>query len=88
MENFIEKMPREWWTEEMDLTIDRLGLMTLLGMMDLALRHPQLPETTSNNGKEIGRRILERMLDDGLELHEAVEAAYRKTFDMNDRGDN
>jgi len=82
MSDLIENMPRDWWEEEMDLTIDRLGLMTLLGILDLALRYPKMPETTLNNGKQIGRQIFERMLEDGLKLPEAVEAVYRKTFDM------
>lgn len=80
--DLIENMPRDWWTEEIDLTIDRLGLMTLLGILDLALRHPKMPETTLNNGKQIGRQILTRMLEDGLKLPEDVEAVYRETFDM------
>jgi len=82
MDDFIKNMPRDWWEDEVDLTVNRMCLMTLLGMMDLALRHPQIPETISDNGKQIGRQIFERMLEDGLELPEPIEAVYRKTFDM------
>jgi hypothetical protein len=78
----LDSMPREWWAEEMNLTIDRLGCLALLGLLDLALRHPQMPTTSSKAGKQIGCHILERMLEDGLELPEAVEAVYRETFDM------
>ena len=80
MSEIIENMPKTWWTQEMDITIDRLGCMTLVGLVDLALRHPELPATTSSAGKQIGLSMLERMLEDGLELPESVKAAYRETF--------
>ena len=80
MPDIIENMSRDWWTEEIDLSMSRLGLMTLLGLVDLALRHPHIPASTIVNGKQIGRQILDKMFEDGLELPESVKAVYLKTF--------
>lgn len=81
-------MPRHWWEEEIEITINRLGIMTLLGMMDLALRHPQVPATTSDAGKQIGRQVLEKLLADGLELPDAIKNSYKKNLQHGERINN
>jgi len=64
------------------LNIDRISLFGLIEFLELALKHPHLPDSTKEKGVEMGRTFASCLLDDGLIIPDQVRESWEATFDM------
>lgn len=76
-----------WLENTIFCHIDRLSLLSILCLMELALRHPNVPDTMLIAGKSIGKQLLSRLILDGLEAPEDVLKSLCKTFDFDPEED-
>lgn len=76
----MELNSEEWFAESVDLAADRLTLLTVTGLVHLALQHPLVPDGTRKMGQKLGRLILERLLKDGIKLPPDILEAYQSSF--------
>lgn len=70
----------KWYTEMIRLNIDRVSLLSIVAVYELALRHPGLPVSVRDTCFKWGRFFLLRLLDDGLIIPDEVRISWEKTF--------
>lgn len=73
---------KEWYKQYIKLNIDRVSLLNLVGLMELALRHPDLPERVKKTGIKTGRAFASVLIDDGLILPDEVQRSWEKSFQL------
>jgi len=71
---------QEWFEETIEIQISRLGLIHVIGVMELGLRHPVFPNHLKPSCEKIGRSMVTRLIDDGLEIPLDTLQCWRKTF--------
>ncbi len=69
-----------WYTVFEEIHFDRLALMTLLGVLHLAMMHPQLPASTCEHVATLGREILNILIKRGMKAPLDVYKAYYDAF--------
>lgn len=70
----------EWYTELVRVDIERLYVFNIVACLELALRHPQLPQNTQLHSRYIGRVLLLRLIKDGLIIPDDVRKQFSETF--------
>lgn len=70
----------EWFREEIKVKIDRVSLLTIVGDLELTLRHPDLPARTREMTKTIGSVFALRLIQDGIILPPQVIESWEETF--------
>ena len=83
----IGDVDKQWMITPTEIYITRIGLLIVLSMMRLALRHPNIPDTIKSIGKGIGLDILNHLINEGIEMPDNVYQAYIKTFTIEEKGD-
>lgn len=79
----MKTMSKEWFETGISLEIDRLTLFVIVGGLELALRHPRIPQATSETIREVGIIFSRRLVADGLRLPEDVRRSWESTFKIN-----
>lgn len=69
-----------FYTEICILKIDRISMLCIIGDLELALRHPDIPANCKAETRKIGRSIALRLIREGIILPEDVMESWRKTF--------
>ena len=70
----------EWFKWVLPLEIDRISMLSIVGCLELALRHPQLPASVSDYARAIGRTFALRLVSDGLVLPDREKKCWEETF--------
>ena len=71
------------WYEEIDiLKINRVSLLSIVGSIELTLRHPNLSPTLRETIRFLGKHLALRLLTEGLMLPDDVLASWRQTFQI------
>lgn len=73
---------QEWYKQLVRVDIDRVSLISLIGCLELVLRHPELPDKVRKRTLNICRAFASTLLDDGLIIPDQVREAWESTFDM------
>lgn len=73
---------KKWYKQMLQFNIDRSSLLGLVGLLELALRHPHLPKSSRERGVKIGRAFAWALLDDGLIVPDKVRISWEKTFNI------
>ena len=74
---------REWYKGMVRVNVDRISLLKLIGILELVLRHLDLPDSIKQKGVEMGRSFASYLLDDGLVIPDQVRESWEATFNMN-----
>lgn len=72
----------KWLKRMVRLDIDRLSLLNVIGLLELVLRHPALPDATREKAVKTGRTFASCLLDDGLIIPDRVRESWESTFNM------
>lgn len=70
----------QWYKRMIRLDIDRISLLNIVGVIELALRHPALPHRVREICLQVGTRFALALLEDGLILPDEVRVSWGKTF--------
>ena len=66
-----------WCKEEVTVKIPKIGLLSLVGNLQLALRHPDNNGPTSKIVRQLGKQFAAMIKDDGV-IQPEVLAEWRK----------
>lgn len=72
----------KWLKRAVRLDIDRLSLLNVIGLLELVLRHPDLPDSTRQKAIKTGRTFASCLLDDGLIIPDRVRESWEASFEM------
>jgi len=72
----------KWLKRAVRLDIDRLSLLNVIGLLELALRYPDLPNSTREKAVKTGRTFTSILIDDGLIIPDRVRESWERSFDM------
>jgi len=70
----------EWFKVVLPFEVDRITMLSVVGCLELALRHPQLPASVSDYARAIGRTLALRLVSDGLVLPDRERKCWEETF--------
>ena len=70
----------EWFKDVLPLEIDRISMLSIVGVVELALRHPKLPASVSDYARGIGTAFALRLVSDGLVLPDRERKCWEETF--------
>ena len=79
-ENITATNERSFYMEICILKLDRISLLCIIANLQLALRHPNMPLTTRDQTREIGKSLALRLIGDGITLPDNVMENWYKTF--------
>ncbi len=69
-----------WYTKVITLEISRISLLAIVGNIELALRHPDIPKATKEETRKLGLSLAMGLIEDGIILPDDVMEAWYKTF--------
>lgn len=69
-----------WYTEVITLEISRLSLLTIVGHLELSLRHPLMPKNTRDETRKLGLSLAMGLIENGILLPQNVLESWVKTF--------
>lgn len=72
----------EWYRQMVRVNIDRMSLLALIGLLELTLRHPDLPDQPRQKAVEMGRSFASILLNDGLIIPDEIARSWEKSFNM------
>lgn len=70
----------KWLSKIEELKIDRISLLTIMGCVELAIRHPDMKGEVKTLAKYIGQGIYMHLNKKGLKLPRETRKNYEKTF--------
>ena len=70
----------KWYKEPTHISLDRLGLLTIVGGLELVLKHPNLPENSRRLTVQVGKALASMLIDDGIILPDEMLEAWEKAF--------
>lgn len=78
--NMLPVNDNEWFKELVILKIDRISLLCIVESLELRIRHPDIPPTSKEITRLIGKSLALRLIGDGVILPDNVIESWRKTF--------
>ena len=72
----------EWYKRMVRLNIDHMSLLTLIGTLELVLRHPDLPDSVRKNSIRLGKSFASCLLNDGLIIPDEVARSWEESFNI------
>lgn len=70
----------EWYLGSINIKSDRLSVLAIIGMIELTMRHPNLPATTREETRYLGRQLIFCLIEDGMIVPDDVMEAWNKAF--------
>jgi len=70
----------EWFKVLLPLEVDRITILSVVGCLELTLRHPELPPSASDYLRAIGKTLALRLVSDGLVLPDRERKCWEETF--------
>ena len=82
--SYKKRMPAvnddDWYRELIDIKIDRLSLICIVGMLELALRHPGVKSHAREDTRSQGKQFVLRLIEEGMIVPYHVMESWSKTF--------
>jgi len=69
-----------WYHEPLYVCLNRLQALTIVGTIELTLKHPDLTETARVQILRVGRTLSLMLIEDGIILPDEVLRAWEKAF--------
>ena len=71
-----------WFKIVEELHIDRISLLTIVGCIELAVRHPEYTGPSKSIAIGIGHNLATRLIQSGLKAPYYAAEAWKKTFNL------
>ena len=71
-----------WYHESMLIHVNRIGVLSIVGGLELALRHPDMPKTTRCQLIIVGKALALALLADGIILPDEILKGWEEAFDV------
>jgi len=72
----------KWFVTSVLVNIDRLSVLSIVGLIELAIRHPDMAPLTKKSAAKLGKTLALTLLDDGLIIPDQVRESWERTFNM------
>lgn len=72
----------KWYREPVYLCLDRLQILSILGSLELSIRHPDLPLKTHKQFAHLGKTLASMLIDEGIMLPDEILESWEKSFKM------
>ena len=69
-----------WLLTKVDLETDRITLLVMVSLMEVALKYPDLPKSVVRIGREFGGLIITELLRCDLMASDDVVKQWKETF--------
>lgn len=69
-----------WYRKSMFINVDRIGVLSIVGAIVLALGHPKMPKTTRRQLTVVGRALASALLADGIILPDPLLEEWERTL--------